>query len=219
MWGFVDVCIDFGIVASRLGVWTFNSSRWYGLRRQHLNYLLSGLRYYLFFNPYRSSQYPPSFRFDVSVDTASSIDASSLEPCGVDEASCFAMLFFLLPPANTLLSFLLPPIQLFFLLLTTRVVLLLDPYCPWCFYSCRCWYSSLLVLCLDAVDIQEGFSFRVGCSTNRTQYLFCGHHFFLAKYSYSIRLYSSRCRCFYRLDSPNSYLVSTLLMLVILYID
>jgi len=80
------------------------------------------------------------------VSCVNSIDATRL----VSWWWGFAMsLFFLLPPANALLSFLLPPIQLFFLLLTTRVVLFFDPHCPWCFYSCRrrYWFSCLLVLC------------------------------------------------------------------------
>ena len=67
-----------------------------------------------------------------------------LEPCGDSILGLVVLMGFALmrdallfaSPANILLSFLLPPIQLFFLLLTTRVVLLFDPYCPWCFYSC-----------------------------------------------------------------------------------
>jgi len=107
------------------------------------------------------------------------------------EGSCFAMLFFLLLlPSKTLLSFLLPiNTTSFFVVLA--LVIVLDSILIAC-SSCRsCYQHTLVTLLVLWVDIQEGFSIRVGCSTNCTQHLF-RDHFFLAKYC-SRLFYRSRC--------------------------
>ena len=50
-----------------------------------------------------------------------------------------------------------------------------DPYCSWCFYSCRC---CCCCSCIMRILHTRGFSIRVACSTKRTQYLFCDHFFY-----------------------------------------
>jgi len=205
--------LDVPLVAPH-GLW-IDSTRWLlasDLRR-YLSFSFTG--YYLsFFNPCRSNNQCSSLRFVNAVDAVLAID-----PAWCGNSSILMTSFFLsLPPSKTLLSFLLPLIQLSFF-----VVLLLcfDPY-PYgllLYYSCCLVVVDIDSLFLYYVDIQEGFSIRVGCSTNCTQYLF-RDHFFLAKYCFeycfSSPLLLSISMLLSTLLALSSILVATLLMLVIL---
>jgi len=114
-----------------------------------------------------------------------SLDATRSRP--VDEASrCSSFAFYRL---KTLLSFLLPIQPSFFVVLVT---LASYPYpcCP-CRYCCC---SSCIMRMLLSPFHARGFSIPVGCSTNRTQYLF-RDHFFCEKYYCSEYCYSSRRYC------------------------
>jgi len=102
---------------------------------------------------------------------------------------------------NMLLSFLplIQPSSLLVVLVSLASVLLLLLSSSVSIHSC----DGLLVLTyLDT----RGFSIRVGCSTKRTQCLCCDH-FFRTRECCSVSSIATaiRCRCFYRLDSPNSY--------------
>jgi len=122
----------------------------HGLRRQYLNYLLSGLRYYLFQSvPIRSaiSLVNTLLLVDASLPRRSMLHLIlvAIDPAWCGNSSTLMTSFFLsLPPSKTLLSFLLLLIQLSFF-----VVLLLcfDP-CPYgllLYHSCAL-SSSILIL-------------------------------------------------------------------------